>query len=99
MPRGSDESYEVSVGKEIVLSAGAIHTPQVLQLSGIGPAGWLEAAGVDVRVELPGVGANFQDHPIGPNIAFSCESSARDHEAHGTNDYRGRGPTRTRIDK
>lgn len=76
VPRGEDESYEVGVGREVVLSAGAIHTPQVLQLSGIGPAAWLEAAGVDVRVDLPGVGANFQDHPIGPNIGFSCKCSA-----------------------
>lgn len=72
VPRGSDESYEVDVMKEVVLSAGAIHTPQVLQLSGIGPAAWLEAAGVDVKVDLPGVGANFQDHPIGPSISFRC---------------------------
>lgn len=73
VPRGSDESYEVEVNEEVVLSAGAIHTPQVLQLSGIGPAKVLEAAGVDLRVDLPGVGANFQDHPIGPNIGFDCK--------------------------
>lgn len=73
VPRGSNESYTVEVREEVVLSAGAIHTPQVLQLSGIGPAGWLEAAAVDVRIDLPGVGANFQDHPIGPNIGFSCK--------------------------
>ncbi|MBE3045805.1 GMC family oxidoreductase N-terminal domain-containing protein [Candidatus Bathyarchaeota archaeon] len=73
VPRGEEESYVVEARREVVLSAGAIHTPQVLQLSGIGPAAWLEAAGVEVRVDLPGVGANFQDHPIGPNIGFSCK--------------------------
>ncbi|KAF6839480.1 choline dehydrogenase [Colletotrichum plurivorum] len=52
----------VSAKKEVIVSAGAIHTPQLLQLSGIGPKKLLEAAGIDVRVDLPGVGQNFQDH-------------------------------------
>lgn len=47
---------------ETVLSAGAVGSPQILQLSGIGPAGVLEAAGVKVRHELSGVGENLQDH-------------------------------------
>lgn len=53
---------------EVVLSAGAIQSPKVLMLSGIGPPGQLAAAGIDVRVDLPGVGENFHDHPliIGP---------------------------------
>jgi choline dehydrogenase-like flavoprotein len=49
--------------KEVILAAGAIQTPKLLQLSGIGPKSILEAAGVDVRVELDAVGSNFQDHP------------------------------------
>jgi choline dehydrogenase-like flavoprotein len=49
--------------KEIVLAAGAIQTPKLLQLSGVGPRSVLEAAGVKVRVELDAVGSNFQDHP------------------------------------
>lgn len=49
--------------KEVVLAAGAIQTPKLLQLSGIGPKAVLEAAGVEVRVELDAVGSNFQDHP------------------------------------
>jgi choline dehydrogenase-like flavoprotein len=49
--------------KEVVLAAGAIQTPKLLQLSGIGPKSVLEAAGVKVRVELDAVGSNFQDHP------------------------------------
>lgn len=73
VPRGGDTSFEVRARKEVVLSTGAIHTPQVLQLSGIGPAGLLESAGIDVKVGLPGVGANFQDHPIGPAISFRCK--------------------------
>ncbi|EAT83082.2 hypothetical protein SNOG_09817 [Parastagonospora nodorum SN15] len=49
--------------KEVVLAAGAIQTPKLLQLSGVGPKAVLEAAGVKVRVELDAVGSNFQDHP------------------------------------
>ncbi len=48
--------------REIVLSAGAIGSPQILQLSGIGPAGHLREHGIEVVHDLPGVGANLQDH-------------------------------------
>ena len=47
---------------EVILSAGSIGSPVILQLSGIGPGTVLTAAGVKVRHELPGVGANLQDH-------------------------------------
>ena len=47
---------------EVVLSAGAINSPQLLQLSGIGPAALLREHGVDMVHDLPGVGANLQDH-------------------------------------
>ncbi len=50
-------------GREIVLCAGAVHSPTILQRSGVGPADWLAEAGVDVRHELP-VGHHFQDHPL-----------------------------------
>ncbi len=53
---------EARAGREIVVSAGAIHSPQLLQLSGIGPAESLKGLGVMVRRDLPGVGANLQDH-------------------------------------
>jgi choline dehydrogenase len=49
---------------EVILAAGAIGSPQILQLSGIGAPDDLGAVGVDVRHELPGVGANLQDHPF-----------------------------------
>ncbi|KYH45208.1 GMC family oxidoreductase [Branchiibius sp. NY16-3462-2] len=55
----------VSATREVVLCAGAIDTPRLLQLSGIGPRDVLESAGVPVRHELPGVGANLQDHVEG----------------------------------
>ncbi|KAK2799841.1 hypothetical protein FQN51_006442 [Onygenales sp. PD_10] len=50
--------------EEVILAAGAIHTPQILQLSGIGPKAVVEAAGIESRLDLPGVGSNFQDHPV-----------------------------------
>jgi choline dehydrogenase len=47
---------------EVVLSGGAINTPQLLQLSGVGPASLLREHGIDVIADLPGVGENLQDH-------------------------------------
>jgi choline dehydrogenase len=49
--------------RDVILSAGAINSPQLLQLSGIGAAAQLSAAGIETRVELPAVGANLNDHP------------------------------------
>lgn len=48
--------------REVILAGGAINSPQLLQLSGIGDADWLQAAGVSPVVDLPGVGRNLQDH-------------------------------------
>ena len=50
------------VDKEVILSGGAVNSPKLLMLSGIGPADELRAAGIDVVHDLPGVGKNFQDH-------------------------------------
>jgi len=47
---------------EVILCAGAIGSAQILQLSGVGPGPLLHSLGIPVRVELPGVGANLQDH-------------------------------------
>ncbi|TGO12768.1 hypothetical protein BTUL_0082g00120 [Botrytis tulipae] len=54
----------VLAAKEVILAAGAIHSPQLLQLSGIGSSPLLEQFGIETVVHLPGVGANFQDHPL-----------------------------------
>ena len=53
----------VRAEREVILAGGAINTPQLLQLSGIGPADHLGAVGIKVRHDLAGVGANLNDHP------------------------------------
>jgi len=52
----------VNASKEVILSAGSVGSPQLLQLSGIGPVDVLKSAGVELQHELPGVGENLQDH-------------------------------------
>ncbi len=52
----------VTAKQSVVLSAGAIGTPQILQLSGLGPAALLKQHGIEPVIDLPGVGANLQDH-------------------------------------
>lgn len=64
VPRyGNASAVTISARKEIVLAAGAIHSPQILQLSGIGPQSVLDAAKIPQILELPGVGQNFHDQP------------------------------------
>ena len=57
----------IAAGVEVVLSLGAIHTPKVLMLSGIGDQTELQRLGIAVVQHLPGVGKNFQDH-----VGFGC---------------------------
>ncbi len=58
--------YDVVVARrEVIVTAGAIDTPKLLMLSGIGPADHLCEIGIDVRVDSPGVGANLEDHVEG----------------------------------
>src|SRR6201981_1093095 len=59
--------HRIAAGTEVVLSLGAIHTPKVLMLSGIGDQAELQRLGIPVVQHLPGVGQNFQDHS-----AFGC---------------------------
>jgi choline dehydrogenase len=60
--RGDGLERIVAARREIVLAAGAIGSPQILQLSGIGPPGHLVDHGIEMAHDLPGVGANLQDH-------------------------------------
>lgn len=57
------------VAREVIISAGALHTPALLMRAGIGPAAHLRALGIQVAVDSPGVGANLADHP---HIAFAA---------------------------
>jgi choline dehydrogenase len=57
------EKQQVKVNKEVLLSGGAINSPQILLLSGVGPADHLKALNIPVVADLPGVGQNLQDHP------------------------------------
>ena len=61
----------VATAAEVVSCGGAINTPQLLQLSGIGPAGVLRDAGVTPVVDLPGVGENLQDH-LEVYVQYAC---------------------------
>ncbi|MDO8476696.1 MAG: GMC family oxidoreductase N-terminal domain-containing protein [Candidatus Rokubacteria bacterium] len=58
---GGGERREVRASREVILAGGAFNTPQLLMLSGIGPRETLQRHGIDVRVDLPGVGKNLQD--------------------------------------
>ena len=60
--RRGGEIRTIHAQREVLLAAGAIGSPQILQVSGIGPGPVLQAAGVEVRHDLPGVGENLQDH-------------------------------------
>ncbi len=61
----------VAQAGEVILCGGAINSPQLLQLSGIGPAGVLADAGVELVVDVPGVGENLQDH-LEVYLQYAC---------------------------
>ncbi|WP_300034409.1 GMC family oxidoreductase N-terminal domain-containing protein [uncultured Roseobacter sp.] len=56
------DGTRITADREVILSSGAIGSPRLLQLSGIGPAGHLKPLGIDVVLDQPGVGSNLQDH-------------------------------------
>ncbi|KAJ8496586.1 hypothetical protein ONZ51_g1036 [Trametes cubensis] len=58
------ETYRVKARKEVVLAAGAVHTPQILMLSGVGPAEHLKSHDIPVVADLPGVGSHLMDHVV-----------------------------------
>ncbi|KAI8931830.1 hypothetical protein NX059_011467 [Plenodomus lindquistii] len=61
-PVKGGKTIQVTASKEVILAAGGVFTPHLLMYSGIGPKSVLEAAGVEVKKNLPAVGSNFQDH-------------------------------------
>jgi len=79
-----NNKFVVKATKETILAAGAVHTPQILELSGIGPKKVLEAAGIEVKLDLPGVGENLQDHPqawLNCDCIVHCPNGERDYKA------------------
>jgi choline dehydrogenase len=65
------QSFRAKARGEVILSAGAINSPQILQLSGVGPAALLRDFGLDVVADLAGVGENLQDH-LQVRMIFKC---------------------------
>ncbi len=57
------EVFTAHAEREVILCGGAINSPQLLMVSGIGPADHLKSVGIEPRINLPGVGRNLQDHP------------------------------------
>jgi choline dehydrogenase len=60
--RQGEQTHQARAGREVILSGGAINTPQLLMLSGIGPAAELQALGLPVLQDAPQVGLNLQEH-------------------------------------
>jgi choline dehydrogenase len=67
-----EQSHTVHARREVLLCSGAIASPQILQRSGIGPADLLRRLGIDVVLDLPGVGANLQDH-LEVYLQYECK--------------------------
>lgn len=65
------ETHQIQIAKEVILSGGAINSPQLLMLSGIGCAEHLKSLGIPLIVDLPGVGKNLQDH-LAVAVTYHC---------------------------
>ncbi|KAL6712127.1 hypothetical protein ACN47E_000004 [Coniothyrium glycines] len=73
--RSDGSVKQVYAKREVILAAGSVFTPQLMQLSGLGPKQVLAAAGVRVKKDMPAVGANMQDHP-NANMYFDAKNWA-----------------------
>lgn len=71
---GAEHVARIAPKGEVILAGGAIHSPQILMLSGIGPKKHLQDNNISVLVDSPGVGANLQDHPAAV-VSFECPQS------------------------
>ncbi len=74
---------EVRAGREVILCGGAVNTPQLLQVSGIGPSALLKSLGIDVRHELAGVGENLRDHYAPRFVARVKNAMTINERSHG----------------
>src|SRR3954469_1585033 len=95
------EPFEALAEREVVLSAGAYNSPQLLMLSGVGPAEHLATREIDVLVDLPGVGQNLQDH-INSGVIYSTDEPVSlllgmepEHQAEF--EQQGRGPLTSNV--
>ena len=99
-----EESVTITAAKGVILSAGAIASPRILMLSGIGPSSELQSHGIQPRLDLPGVGQNLQEHPaIDLDIRVTAPTLSSDrglfrNMVHGLDFlFRRRGPLTTPI--
>ena len=74
---------EVRAAKEVILSGGTVNSPQLLQVSGIGPAPLLQSLGIEVRHALPGVGENLRDHYAPRFVARVKNAETINEKSHG----------------
>jgi choline dehydrogenase len=72
----ADGRHPVLASREVLLCAGAVHSPQLLMLSGVGPARHLESVGIAVKADLAGVGANYHDHPAVAVALEMCDTTS-----------------------
>jgi choline dehydrogenase len=83
------KASEALASKEVILSAGAMSSPKLLMLSGVGPAEQLREHGIDVVADHPGVGSNLQEHPVALMVwnvdvpTFNMELTAKSVARHG----------------
>ncbi|MBM3647839.1 MAG: choline dehydrogenase [Alphaproteobacteria bacterium] len=76
-------AVEVRAAKEVILSGGAVNSPQLLQVSGIGPASLLKSLGIAVKHDLPGVGENLRDHYAPRFVARVKNAETINERSHG----------------
>jgi choline dehydrogenase len=72
---------DIAADKEVILAAGAINSPKLLMLSGVGDAKALRSLGIDVVESLPGVGENLQDHVLASGVVFTYKGKMPDRPA------------------
>lgn len=88
---GSEDASSIAgnltASREVILAAGALHTPQILQLSGVGPAILLQDLGIPVVYNLPGVGSNLQDRSNIRKWRFQCKWPASLSDSHNLPRY------------
>src|SRR5260221_10267575 len=75
------EVKDIRADKEVILAAGAINSPKLLMLSGVGEANALRSLGIDLVENLPGVGENLQDHVLVSGVVFTYKGKMPDRPA------------------